>query len=73
MQVSTVLSRAPAGLEAPLVRVEVQLGTGLPAFFELARTCADLPGETSIRRIDVAEAVRLRSLDRSAYLPSETI
>ena len=62
MQVSTVLSRAPAGLEAPLVRV-----------FELARTCADLPGETSIRRIDVSEAVRLRSLDRSAYLPSETI
>lgn len=31
--VSTVLSRAPAGLEAPLVRVEVHLGTGLPAFF----------------------------------------
>jgi magnesium chelatase family protein len=31
--VSTVLSRAPAGLEAPLVRVEVHLGSGLPAFF----------------------------------------
>jgi magnesium chelatase family protein len=30
--VSTVLSRAPAGLAAPLVRVEVHLGTGLPAF-----------------------------------------
>ena len=30
--VSTVLSRAPAGLSAPLVRVEVHLGTGLPAF-----------------------------------------
>jgi magnesium chelatase family protein len=30
--VSTVLSRAPAGLEAPLVRVEVHLGSGLPAF-----------------------------------------
>ena len=30
---STVLSRAPAGLEAPLVRVEVHLGSGLPAFF----------------------------------------
>lgn len=29
---STVLSRAPAGLEAPLVRVEVHLGSGLPAF-----------------------------------------
>jgi magnesium chelatase family protein len=33
MHVSTVLSRAPAGLRAPLVRVEVHLGTGLPAFF----------------------------------------
>jgi magnesium chelatase family protein len=31
--VSTVLSRAPAGLAAPLVRVEVHLGPGLPAFF----------------------------------------
>ncbi|GAC1672404.1 MAG: hypothetical protein NVS9B2_20080 [Steroidobacteraceae bacterium] len=30
--VSTVLSRAPMGLAAPLVRVEVHLGTGLPAF-----------------------------------------
>ena len=32
MSVSTVLSRAPAGLQAPLVRVEVHLGSGLPAF-----------------------------------------
>jgi len=31
-EVSTVFSRAPAGLEAPMVRVEVHLGTGLPAF-----------------------------------------
>jgi len=31
-QISTVLSRAPAGLAAPLVRVEVHLGSGLPAF-----------------------------------------
>jgi magnesium chelatase family protein len=30
--VSTVLSRAPAGLAAPPVRVEVLLGAGLPAF-----------------------------------------
>lgn len=30
--VSMVQSRAPAGLEAPLVRVEVHLGSGLPAF-----------------------------------------
>jgi magnesium chelatase family protein len=31
-EVSTVFSRAPAGLEAPVVRVEVHLGAGLPAF-----------------------------------------
>jgi magnesium chelatase family protein len=31
-EVSTVFSRAPAGLEAPMVRVEVHLGAGLPAF-----------------------------------------
>jgi magnesium chelatase family protein len=31
-EVSIVFSRAPAGLEAPLVRVEVHLGSGLPAF-----------------------------------------
>jgi len=30
--VSTALSRAPQGLAAPLVRVEVHLGSGLPAF-----------------------------------------
>ena len=30
--VSTVVSRAPVGLAAPLVRVEVHLGSGLPAF-----------------------------------------
>ena len=32
MEVSTVFSRAPAGLDAPLVRVEVHLGSGLPTF-----------------------------------------
>jgi magnesium chelatase family protein len=31
-EVSTVFSRAPAGLDAPMVRVEVHLGSGLPAF-----------------------------------------
>jgi magnesium chelatase family protein len=31
-EVSTVFSRAPAGLEAPMVRVEVHLGLGLPTF-----------------------------------------
>ena len=32
-RVSTVLSRAPAGLLAPPVRVGVHLGPRLPAFF----------------------------------------
>ena len=32
VSVAVVLSRGLAGLEAPLVRVEVHLGTGLPAF-----------------------------------------
>jgi magnesium chelatase family protein len=31
---------------------------------KLARTCADLAGEAEIRRIDVAEAVQLRALDK---------
>ncbi len=31
---------------------------------KLARTCADLAGESKIRRIDVAEAVKLRALDK---------
>lgn len=31
-EVSIVFSRAPAGLDAPLVRVEVHLGNGLPTF-----------------------------------------
>jgi len=42
-EVSSVFSRAPAGLEAPLVRVEVHLGRGLPAF-----TLVGLP-ETVVR------------------------
>jgi magnesium chelatase family protein len=33
---------------------------------KLARTCADLSGEPKIRRTDVAEAVRLRALDKLA-------
>ena len=32
MTLATLLSRTPQGLEAPLVRVEVDVGTGLPAF-----------------------------------------
>jgi magnesium chelatase family protein len=31
---------------------------------KLARTCADLAGHTEIRRIDIAEAVQLRVLDK---------
>lgn len=43
MQLSTVLSRAPDGMDAPLVRVEVHVGTGLPGFFMVG-----LP-ETAVR------------------------
>ena len=32
MTLATLLSRTPQGLEAPLVRVEVDVGNGLPAF-----------------------------------------
>jgi magnesium chelatase family protein len=32
MAMATVLSRAQHGMEAPLVRVEVDLGVGLPRF-----------------------------------------
>jgi magnesium chelatase family protein len=32
MTLATLLSRTPQGLEAPLVRVEVDVGSGLPAF-----------------------------------------
>jgi magnesium chelatase family protein len=43
MDVSTVFSRAPVGLTAPLVRVEVHLGSGIPTF-----TLVGLP-ETVVR------------------------
>jgi predicted ATPase with chaperone activity len=33
---------------------------------KVARTCADLAAEPRIRREDVAEAMRLRTLDRAA-------
>jgi magnesium chelatase family protein len=32
---------------------------------KVARTCADLAGEAAMRRIDVSEAVKLRTLDRA--------
>ena len=32
MTLATLLSRTPQGLEAPLVRVEVDVGAGLPTF-----------------------------------------
>jgi magnesium chelatase family protein len=31
---------------------------------KLARTCADLAGENTARRVDVSEALSLRALDR---------
>ncbi len=71
-------SRLTPGEVAGLCRLEresrVLIGTavsrlGLSArayhrVLKLARTCADLAGESQIRTIDVSEAVNLRALDR---------
>jgi hypothetical protein len=40
MAIATVLSRAQRGIEAPQVRVEVDIGSGLPAFNKVS--CKDL-------------------------------
>ena len=45
----------------------LRLGLSARAYhrvLKVARTCADLSGAPDIRTIDVAEAVRLRALDR---------
>src|SRR5260370_18191376 len=59
--VSAVLSRGPAGLSAPLVRVEVHLGSGLPAFFMVG-----LP-ETAVR--ESRERVRSALLTAGFIFP----
>jgi len=44
-----------------------RLGLSARAFhrvLKLARTCADLAGEPHMRTLDVAEAVKLRALER---------
>ena len=58
---STVLSRAPAGLGAPQVRVEVHLGAGLPAFIIVG-----LP-ETVVR--ESKERVRSAILNSGTSFP----
>jgi magnesium chelatase family protein len=60
-EVSTVLTRAPAGLSAPLVRVEVHLGPGLPALFMVG-----LP-ETAVR--ESKERVRSALLTAGFVFP----
>jgi magnesium chelatase family protein len=62
---STVLSRAPAGLAAPQVRVEVHLGAGLPAFIIVG-----LP-ETVVR--ESKERVRSAILNSSFKFPDGRI
>ncbi len=51
-----------------LIRTAIaRLGLSARAYhrvLKLARTCADLAGESQIRTIDVSEAVKLRALDR---------
>ncbi len=64
-EVSSVFSRAPAGLEAPLVRVEVHLGNGLPAF-----TLVGLP-EAVVR--ESKERVRAALLTAGYDFPSRRI
>jgi magnesium chelatase family protein len=64
-EVSSVFSRAPAGLEAPLVRVEVHLGNGLPAF-----TLVGLP-EAVVR--ESKERVRAALVTTGYDFPSRRI
>jgi magnesium chelatase family protein len=63
--VSTVFSRAPLGLHAPLVRVEVHLGTGLPTF-----AMVGLP-ETVVR--ESKERVRSALLNTGFEFPTGRI
>ncbi len=63
--VSTSLSRAPLGLAAPLVRVEVHLGAGLPSF-----TIVGLP-EAVVR--ESKERVRAALLTAGLEFPSARI
>src|SRR5258708_1070544 len=63
--VTTVFSRAPIGLHAPLVRVEVHLGTGLPAF-----AMVGLP-ETVVR--ESKERVRSALLNTGFEFPTGRI
>jgi len=62
---STVFSRAPLGLHAPLVRVEVHLGSGLPAF-----ALVGLP-ETVVRESN--ERVRSALLNPGFEFPTARI
>jgi len=58
------LARDPRALLGTAI---ARLGLSARAYhrvLKVARTCADLRGETDIRTMDVAEAVRLRALDR---------
>jgi magnesium chelatase family protein len=59
--------RLAADSRAMLATAIVRLGLSARAYhrvLRLARTCADLAAAPDIRRIDVAEAVNLRALDR---------
>jgi magnesium chelatase family protein len=58
------LAREPRALLGTAI---ARLGLSARAYhrvLKVARTCADLRGEADIRTMDVAEAVRLRALDR---------
>jgi magnesium chelatase family protein len=58
------LAKEPRALLATAI---ARLGLSARAYhrvLKVARTCADLAGAADIRIIDVAEAVKLRALDR---------
>jgi hypothetical protein len=71
--VSTVLSRAPLGLAAPLIRVEVHLGSGLPIVVEAAApvhsapTGQSPPGGASVDLLSVKYHVHLGNLDLTKH------
>jgi magnesium chelatase family protein len=63
----TRVCRLAADSRALLATAIARLGLSARAYhrvLKLARTCADLAAAPDIRRIDVAEAVNLRVLDR---------
>ena len=58
------LAREPRMLLATAIARMGLSGRACHRVLKLARTCADMAGQPEIRRMDVAEAVQLRTLDK---------